>query len=140
MFNRTFLYTSLFSALFMLISLKFMALFTFIKWSPVGFLKNEQVFPKMHSAVQWLLLYVFLFLLFAIIYILFSFLERIPPSIPAIGLSLFGVFLLEWFIDDARTPTEMIRAISIPLLSVIAITLRFISGTASFNKELSQKE
>ena len=36
MIDKTFLYTSLFSALFTTLSLKFLQMFSFIKWSPIG--------------------------------------------------------------------------------------------------------
>lgn len=139
MLNRTFIYTTLFSALFMAISLKFMELFSFIKWSPIGFLKNENFLPKLHFTIQWGIFYLILCVVFACLYIAFFFLASIPPSVPAILFSLLGVLLIEWFIDSARTPMETIQSLSIPFLSIVLITLRFISGTASFNKELSKK-
>ena len=40
MINKTFLWTSLFSALFTTISLKFLQIFHFINWSPVGWAKK----------------------------------------------------------------------------------------------------
>lgn len=140
MLNQTFVYTSLFAALFMVLSLKFLELFSFIKWSPVGFLKNESLLPKMHFTIQWGVLFIILCVVFAIFYIIFSFLSSIPPAVPAILFSVMGVLLIEWFIDSARTPVETLQSLSIPFLSIIAITLRFISGTASFYKELSKKQ
>lgn len=140
MLNQTFFYTSLVAALFMALSLKMMELFSFIKWSPVGFLKNESFFPKLHFTVQWGILFVILCIIFAIFYIVFFFLASIPPAVPAILFSIIGVLLIEWFIDSARTPVETMQSLSVPFLSIVAITLRFISGTASFNKELSKKQ
>lgn len=140
MWNQTLFYTSLVAALFMVFSLKFMELFSFIKWSPVGFLKNETVFPKMHFIIQWMILFILLFLVFFVLYILLYYLVAMPPSIPAIILSVLGVFLIEWLIDGERTMSEMIQGISIPLLSTVLIILRFLSGTASHYKELSKKQ
>lgn len=140
MLNRTLFYTSLVAALFMVLSLKFMELFSFIKWSPVGFLKNESIFPKMHFTIQWGILFVILLIVFTLIYILLYLLATIPPAVSAIILSIIGVLLIEWFVNGERTPAEMIQAVSIPFLSTVAIILRFISGTASFNKELSKKQ
>ena len=44
MFNKTLLWTALFGALFTTIALKFLQLFNFINWSPVGWAKKWQLF------------------------------------------------------------------------------------------------
>lgn len=139
MINRIFFLTTLFSAIFMINTLKFMELFGFIKWSPIGWAKNWSLFTTTHYTVKWGLLFIALFVIFAVLYILISFLSSIPPSVPAIIISVLGIILLEWFINSATTPWETVKSISIPLLAVTAIVLRFISGTAVFHKELSRK-
>ncbi|AOV07828.1 hypothetical protein [Sporosarcina ureilytica] len=139
MIDRTFFLTSFFSAIFMVISLKILELFDFIKWSPIGWAKNWSAFSAIHYTIKWGMLFIALFIVFAVLYILISFLDSIPPSIPAIIISILGIIVLEWFINHSTTPWATIQSISIPLLSVTAIVLRFIAGTAIFNKELSRK-
>lgn len=139
MFNRTFFLTSIFASGFMLISLMFMSLFSFIKWSPVGFLKKETLFPTLHFVVQWGILFFILFFMFSFFYILLYYLHSIPPALSAIIISIIAVVVVEWLVDSERTAMALLQSISIPLLSVVAIVFRFIAGTAVFYKELSKK-
>ena len=74
MINKTFFYTSLFSALFMALSLRFLQLFTFIEWSPIGWADKWPEVDSSHSSIKWVLLFLGLFIIFAILYILSSFL------------------------------------------------------------------
>lgn len=140
MLNRTFFLTALAAAVFMVLSLQFLKLFSFIKWSPVAFMDKDLFFPKMHISLQWLILFVLLFVVFMVCYAILFNLHAVRPSILAIVFSLFAVLLIEWFVDDAKTPTALFKSVSIPLLSIIAITFRFIAGTAVFYKELSKKQ
>lgn len=140
MFNRTLFYTSFFSTITMLISLKFMELFRFINWSPIGWGKESSLFPTMHFTVKWGLLSIVLFIVSLLLYIIMFYLHAIPPALSAIFFTILLVFLIEWFISEAKTPMEMMQSISVPLLAVTAMILRFISGTAVFYYELSKKE
>lgn len=140
MFNRTFFYTTLFSTITMLISLKFLELFSFIQWSPIGWGQESSVMPTMHFTVKWGLLSIALFVVFMLLYIVMFYLHAIPPAISAIFFTVLLVFSVEWVISEAKTPMELLQAISIPLLATTAIILRFISGTAVFYYELSRKE
>lgn len=139
LFNQTFVYTTLFSALFMILSLKFMQLFSFIKWSPIGWEKKFPLFSTFHFTVKWGILFVALLIIFAVIYMIVSHLTSIPPALTAIFISVLGIIALEWFISEPKSPMEVMTSISIPLLSVTAIVLRFIVGTAVFYKEISRK-
>lgn len=139
MFNSMFVYTTLFSALFMTLMLKFMHLFSFIKWSPVGWAKKGALFANLHVTVQWGILFLSFVVLFALIYVCVSFLNSIPAAIPSLLISVFGVIFVEWVIGDKQSPMEVLRSISIPLLSITAIVLRFIVGTAVFHRELLRK-
>lgn len=140
MFNKTFVYTSVFAALAMALSLKFLHFFNFVKWSPVGWSKRWNVFPAehiMHYIVNWLLLILALSILFAILYAVLSFLHKVPPSISALILGLLFVYVVEWFINKPDSPVQIIRSLSIPFLAVTAIVFRFVSGTAVYKKEIS---
>lgn len=140
MINKTFIYTSVFAALFTTLSLKFLHFFNFIKWSPIGWSKKWKIFTSeqiMHYIANWLLLILALTVLFAIIYIVASQLYKIPPSISALIIGIVFVFVVEWFISKPDTFTEAIRTISLPLLALMAIAFRFTVGTAVFMKEIS---
>lgn len=140
MLNKTFMYTSIVSALFMALSLKFLQLFDFIKWSPIGWFKKWQVLPAAHYSIKWFFLIVVLAILFAIAYLIISLVESIPPSVSALIFTIVTIITLEWMISEPKTPIEAIRAISIPLLSITAIVFRFISGTAVYMRKLSRNE
>lgn len=139
MFNKTFVYTTLFSALFMTLSLKFMELFSFIKWSPIGWAEKAALFSPFHFTVKWGILFLVLVIIFAVIYIIMSFLDSIPPALSALFLGVIAIIAVEWFISEPKSPIEVIKSISVPLLSITAIVLRFIAGTAVFHRELSRK-
>ena len=139
MINKTFVFTSVFAALFMAISLKFLQIFNFIKWSPVSWSKKWHIFVSAHYSVKWLLLFVGITIIFAILYLIISLLDAIPPSISALTLSVIAILLVEWVIKEPSTLDQALRSISIPLFAVIAIVLRFVAGTAVFMRKLSRK-
>ena len=136
MINKTFLYTSLFSALFTTLSLRFLQLFSFIEWSPIGWTDKWPEVDSSHYSIKWVLLFLGLFIIFAILYILSSFLVAIPPSLSAIIIGVIGIIILEWFISEPRSLSAVFRNISYPFLAIIAITLRFITGTAVFMRKV----
>ncbi len=135
--KQTLLWTAFFSALFTALMLKFLHLFNFIKWSPVGWAKKWHLFPYAHVTIKWALLFVVLILLFAILYFAVSFTTSIPPSVTALVIGIIVVFAIEWTISSPKTPLAAIKSVSIPFLAVIAIVLRFVTGTAVFMKKLS---
>jgi hypothetical protein len=136
MIDKTFLYTSLFSALFTTLSLKFLQMFSFVKWSPIGWADKWPQVDSYHYSIKWALLFIGLFIIFAILYILSSFTGAIPPSLSAIIIGLIGIIILEWIISEPRSPLAVFKTISYPFLAIIAITLRFITGTATFMRKV----
>ena len=139
MINKTLLWTAFFSALFTALSLKFLHLFNFISWSPVGWAKKGMLFESVPIIIQWALLFILLTVIFAILYFAVSFTTSIPPSVTALVIGIIAVFAIEWTISSPATPLEAIKSVSIPFLSIIAIVLRFITGTAVFMKKLSEE-
>jgi hypothetical protein len=135
MLTKTFMYTSLFAALFMAVALRFMQFFNFIKWSPIGWSKKWDLFYFAHSSVKWILLFIGLVIFCAIIYFITSFIHSIPPSISALIIGAIIIITLEWAVNNHDSLVEAIRSISLPLFAVTAIVLRFISGTAVFMKK-----
>lgn len=139
MINKTLLWTAFFSALFTALSLKFLHLFNFINWSPVGWAKKGMLFASTHIVIQWALLFILLTVTFAILYFAVSFTTSIPPSVTALIITLIAVFAIEWTIGSPKTPFDAIKSVSIPFLSIIAVVLRFLTGTAVFMKKLSEE-
>ena len=137
MINQTLLWTALVGAFFTTIALKFLQLFNFISWSPVGWAKKWHLFGSAHFTIKWALLFVALTCLFAILYFAVSFTTSIPPSVTAIILGLIVVFAVEWTIGSPKTPIAAIKSISLPYLALMAIVFRFITGTAVYMKKLS---
>jgi len=123
----------------MTLSLSFMQLFNFIKWSPVGWAKELSLLSSAHFSIKWLLLFLAMIITFALFYILFSFLDAIPPSVLALSFGLVGIIVIEWFISEPKTPIGVIKSISIPFAAMTAIVLRFISGTAVFMRKITRK-
>ncbi|MEK5038729.1 hypothetical protein [Sporosarcina sp. FSL K6-3457] len=139
MINKTLGWTAFFSALFTVLSLKFLHLFNFISWSPVGWAKKEMLFASTHIIIHWLLLLLILMVVFAILYFAVSFTTSIPPSVTSLILAILAVFAIEWTIGLPKTPFDAFTSLSMPFLAIIAIVLRFITGTAVFMKKLSSE-
>lgn len=139
MINKTLLWTAFFSALFTVLSLKFLHLFNFISWSPIGWTKKGMMFASTHIVFHWALLFIILTVVFAILYFVVSFTTSIPPSVTSLIITILAVFAIEWTIGSPKTPFDAIKSLSIPFLSIIAIVLRFITGTAVFMKKLSEE-
>ena len=139
MINNTLLWTALTGALITTIALKFLQLFNFISWSPIGWAKKWQIFGSAHYSIKWILLFMALTLLFAILYFVVSFTTSIPPSITALILGFIVVFTVEWTIGSPQSPVAAIKSISVPYLALMAIVFRFITGTAVFMKKFSDE-
>lgn len=116
-----------------------MQLFSFIKWSPIGWTKKWTLFSTAHYTVKWGILFLVLVMIFAIIYMMVSFLDSIPGALTALFISVIGIIAVEWLISEPKSPIEVIKSVSLPLFSVTAIVLRFIVGTAVFHRELLRK-
>ena len=106
MYNKTLFWTTFYSALFSILTLKFFHIFNFIKWSPVGWAKKWQLFATAHFTFKWVLLFIVLALLFAILYIAVSFTSSIPPSVTALIIGIIVVFAIEWTISSPETPID----------------------------------
>lgn len=137
--KHTLFWTAICSSIFTALSLKFFQLFHFIKWSPVGWADHWRSFAHLHISIKWALLIIFLTLLYALIYAAVSFTTSIPPSVTALIIGVVGVFAIEWSISSPSSPSEAIKSVSMPLLALLAIVLRFITGTAVYMKKISDE-
>lgn len=140
MINKTFVITSIVAGFFMVLSLKFLHFFKFIKWSPIGWSKKHEILVSAHVSAKWLTLFLGLVILFALIYLVFSFLDAVPPSILAIVCTVVLLIMAEWIIEGPQTFSKIIKSISIPLLSLSAIIFRFLAGTAVFMRKITKSE
>ncbi|WP_438310710.1 hypothetical protein [Sporosarcina sp. FA9] len=139
MLNKSLISTSIFAALLMAFALKSLHFFMFISWSPVGWSKKWNLFTadhRMHYFVNWMLLIVALTILFAIVYILTSFLYKVPPSILSLIIGVTSVVVIEWFIGKPVSLKETFLSISLPFIAIVLIVLRFLVGTAVFMKRI----
>ncbi|MBE1553774.1 hypothetical protein [Sporosarcina limicola] len=139
MINNTLIWTSIISAFFTVLALDFLRLFKFISWSPIGWSKKWQLLASAHFSIKWALLFVALTLIFALLYIVVSYTTSIPPSVTSILIGIVVVFAIEWTIATPKTPLSTIKSISLPFFAIMAIVLRFITGTAVFMKKLSEE-
>jgi hypothetical protein len=139
MYNKTLFWTTFYSALFSILTLKFFQMFNFIQWSPVGWADKWQLFATVHFTFKWVLFFIVLALLFAILYIAVSFTSSIPPSVTALLIGIIVVFAIEWTISSPETPSAAVKSVSIPFFAMIAIVFRFITGTAVYMKKLSDE-
>ncbi|CAM3123334.1 hypothetical protein FITA111629_04965 [Filibacter tadaridae] len=135
--KTTVAWTAIVGALLMAVGLKFLHVFKFINWSPVGWSKKWKVFESAHFSVKWALLILALMIIIALLYVALSFTYSIPPSITSIIAGIIIVFIVEWSIGSPETPGAALKSISIPFFVMIAITCRFVVGTAVFMKKLS---
>ncbi len=129
-----FFWTSAVAALFSALSLKFLHIFHFVPWSPIGWTDRFVFLTNQASAVKWIVFIVLLFTLHAVLYGLFSAASALPPSVTAIVTTLVVVCAVEWIVTPPESMKSAFRGVSIPLLSLAAIIMRFVSGTAVFMK------
>lgn len=127
-----YLWTILSSSLTFLLSLKILHVFKFIKFSPIGWAENLNVFDHAHPLVKWFILWIFIMVVIAILFALGEFMKNIKMNFMAILLAVLFVWLIEWYMQ--KTPN--IHKFSIPLGVMIAIHLLWILETASYHGKL----
>lgn len=135
---KAFISTVIVATIGMVLSLKGLSFFSFIKWSPIGWAKKFPIFSSSHALILWGLLLLFILMLVSICYGLFYLLPFIIPSISSIIVAVLLVLVLEWLLHKQSFSFEVLKSISIPFFSVVAISLRFLSGTAVFMRKLSK--
>ncbi|MGG0642899.1 hypothetical protein ABE021_02980 [Sporosarcina gallistercoris] len=140
MHKPTLFWTALVAGLLTALSLKFLKVFHFVKWSPIGWSRKWDIMPKESPIVKWLVLIIVLGLVFIALYSVLQFTIKIPPSITSIGLAVILVCAVEWTISRPVSVGSAFKSVSIPFLCLIAMITRFVVGTAVFMKtELPKK-
>lgn len=115
-----------------MLSLKILQVFKFVKYSPIGWTKSLDVFDHSHPLVKWLVLWIGVMVIIAILFALGEFLKNVRMSLVAILLAVLIVWLIEWYIQ--KTPN--IHKFSTPLGVMIAIHLLWILETASYHGKI----
>ncbi|WJY28446.1 hypothetical protein [Sporosarcina trichiuri] len=82
--------------------------------------------------MKWFALFAVLLIFYILVYLIFTAAASLPPSVLSIIAALAVVCTAEWVISPPSGAKEAVRTISIPLLAIAAIIMRFVSGTAVF--------
>lgn len=127
-----YLWTILSSSLTFLLSLKILHVFKFIKFSPIGWAENLNVYDHAHPLVKWFILWVFVMVMIALLFALGELMKNIKMNLTSVLLAVFFVWLIEWYMQ--KTPN--IHKFSIPLGVIIAIHLLWILETASYHAKV----
>lgn len=129
-------WTSLVAAVATVVLLKFLKVFNFIKWSPIGWSKRYKLFTTEPALVKWVILCIAFFLLFLILYSISSWMYMLPPSVASILITLILIAAIEWGVHGISdvTVTEFLKNVSIPFAAILAVILRFVVGTSIYMK------
>lgn len=129
---QVFFWTILFSSLSFILSLKILEVFSFIKYSPIGWAKYWYIFSGSHALVKWFILWVFLLIIIAMLFGLGQLVKKLRMDFVALLLSILIVWWIEWSVQK----TIYIHTFSVPLAVVIAIHLLWILETASYHAKI----
>ncbi len=122
--------TSIVSAIWLAVSLKFLHFLKFIDWRPVGFMKKWGIKDAFSA---WLLLIIILFVVSLIIYLLSQYSWRVPAFITSLIIGIALAIMTEWLIYDLPAEKASFKKLSIPFIVVVVITCRFLIETAIFH-------
>ncbi|PIC62760.1 hypothetical protein CSV79_15350 [Sporosarcina sp. P13] len=130
-------WTAAMAAFLTVISLKFLKVFKFIKWSPIGWTTKFQMFATTPAWFKWILLWVLCFALFFLLYSITLLTSKIPPSVTSLIVTVIALFCIEWIIHIKAdlTMTQFIKKVSIPFACLLAIINRFVIGTSVYMKK-----
>ncbi|MEK4628187.1 MAG: DNA helicase [Solibacillus sp.] len=122
--------TCIVAACVLALLLKFLHLFHFIKWSPVGFTKKLGI-EDITAFEKWLIIILIFFVIALLLYYLFVYIP-IRPDIASILLGLAVAILVEWIIYRYPLELSSFKKLSIPFIVVIMIMFRFIIESAAY--------
>lgn len=122
--------TSIVSAIWLALSLKFLEYFNFIHWHPVGFTKKWGMKDAFSS---WALFILILFVVALILYLLMQYSWKVPAFLTSLIIGLAIAIVTEWIIYDLPAEGEAFRRLSIPFIVVVVITCRFVIETSIFH-------
>lgn len=127
--------TSLVASLGVVIMLKMLSYFHFIKWNPVGFSHTFEMFSKSNVSVKWGVLFLFTWAVCIALYYISILFVKVPVSITSLVLGLLIAFVLEWIILDANSIEKTFKKLSIPFICIVLIFVRFLMESAIFHAQ-----
>ena len=127
--------TSLAAAIGMTVLLKFLHLFHFVKWNPVGFSKSFATFEDTNIYVRWLVLFLVIWAISIVIYYISILTAKIPVAVSSLVFGIVLAFAIEWLISDASTMLKTIKKLSIPFICIVIIGMRFLMESAIFHSK-----
>ena len=125
--------TSLFATLFLTVTLKLLSVFSFVKWSPVGYTKRFDILETSHWFVKWLFLFLVIFLIIFVFYLIMQYVQMVPPFVTSLIIGGIFALLCEWVIFDLPAELKSFKKLSIPFIVIVVITARFVFDTAVFH-------
>ncbi|MGB5946167.1 hypothetical protein [Paenisporosarcina sp.] len=121
-----FLWISTAHALVFTSILGFLHVFKFIKWHPLNWTDNFQIFPHSHVSIKWMLTFLIVFFIINIVTGLFLLVKKMPAIATSIVVGFAVWLLLEWAIYKNFSH---IKWHSIPMLTVILLICRALAET-----------
>ena len=135
--TSTHVWTAIMAATLSIIALKFLRVFKFIKWSPLGWTKRFHMFTEAPGWVKWIIVWIICFILFFIIYFIARLTFKIPPTLTSLIITVVAILIIEWMIHVKAdlTMIQFIKKISIPFACLFAMIFRFVIGTSVYMKK-----
>lgn len=130
-------WTAAMAALLSIVSLKCLKVFSFIKWSPIGWTAKFQLFSTTPTLMKWMMLWLLCFVLFFLLYSVALFTTKIPPTVSSLLATALLLFAIEWMIHIKAdlTMTQFMKKVSIPFACLLAIIVRFVVSTSVYTKK-----
>lgn len=126
-----FLSTVFVSALCFTLLLKGLKLFHLIEWHPVHWTEKLGIQQDAHFMMKWGIVFIVLFLLFALVYYIAQFVQM-----PMIFAVVLGIILAVLF-ENYQQPGVQLKQLSVPFIVITVLACYFIASTARFHKENS---
>ncbi|SER80691.1 hypothetical protein [Psychrobacillus sp. OK032] len=127
--------TSIAATVVILIMLKILDFFHFIKWDPVGFADNFQSLKDSNVFIKWGILFIIVWAASIVLYYISLLFMKIPVAITSLAIGLLIAFALEWIILDASSIEKTIKKMSIPFICIIILATRFLMESAIFQAQ-----
>ncbi|WP_153732930.1 hypothetical protein [Sporosarcina obsidiansis] len=139
--TSTHVWTAVMAAFLSTFSLKFLQVFKFIKWSPIGWSERLHMFTTTPVWFKWGLLWIVCFVIFFLLYLIALFTSKIPPSLSSIVFTVIMLVFIEWMVHvkGDLSITQFIKKMSIPFAALLAMIIRFVIGTSVYMRKTFDK-
>lgn len=134
--TSTHIWTALAASALSLVLLKFLKVFHFIRWSPIGWSKRIYAFTDAPDWAKWVLIGAVCFIFFFLLYMIALFTANIPITLTSLLFTVLAVVSVEWMIyaKPDLTVMQFMKKLSIPFACLFAIVIRFVVGTSVYMK------